>query len=130
MERRSVEAEVSPAGPGRACSGCRGAPEAMPMVESLAGRVALVTGASRGIGRAIAGDLAGAGLQVVGVARQSAALDTLAAELAGAPAPGFVVPAELRDPAAVARLFEEIDARTGRIDVLVNNAGVARVEPF
>lgn len=100
------------------------------MSESLAGRVVLVTGASRGIGRAIARDLAMAGLHVVGVARPSADLNELAAELASAPSPGFIVPADLGDPAAITRVFWEIDARLGRIDALVNNAGVARSEPF
>jgi 3-oxoacyl-[acyl-carrier protein] reductase len=100
------------------------------MTENLRGRVALVSGASRGIGRAIARDLAEAGVHVVGVARPSAQLDELADELAGAPSPGFVIPADLRDPASVARVFEEIAARLGRLDVLINNAGVARSEPI
>jgi NADP-dependent 3-hydroxy acid dehydrogenase YdfG len=100
------------------------------MAESLSGQVALVTGASRGIGRAIAQNLAAAGLHVVGVARPSLQLIELGDRLARAPSPGFVVPAELRDPTSVARVFQEIDEKLGRIDILVNNAGVARAEPF
>jgi NAD(P)-dependent dehydrogenase (short-subunit alcohol dehydrogenase family) len=100
------------------------------MAESLNGQVALVTGASRGIGRAIARNLVEAGVHVVCAARPSPELEEMADELARASAPGFAVPAELRDPASVGRVFREIDARFGRIDVLVNNAGVARSEPF
>jgi len=100
------------------------------MAEELRGRVALVTGASRGIGRAVARDLAAAGLRVVAVARPSADLDALATELDGAPVPGFAVPADLREEASVGALFAELDARAGRVDVLVNNAGIARQEPF
>jgi NADP-dependent 3-hydroxy acid dehydrogenase YdfG len=100
------------------------------MHERLAGQVALVTGASRGIGRAIAGELAAAGLCVVGVARPSAQLEALADALARAPSPGLAVAADVRDPAAVARLYEQIDAACGHIDILVNNAGIAQSAPF
>src|SRR5262249_45983933 len=81
-------------------------------------------------GRAIARDLASAGLRVVAVARPSADLDAIATELGGAPAPGFAVPTDLRDEASVGALFAELDARAGRVDVLVNCAGIARHEPF
>jgi 3-oxoacyl-[acyl-carrier protein] reductase len=97
---------------------------------ALRGRVALVTGASRGIGRAVAQDLAAAGMRVVGTARPSGDLDALGQALGGATEPGFVVPADLRDEASVGALFAEVDARAGALDVLVNNAGIARVEPF
>lgn len=100
------------------------------MAEDWAGQVALVTGASRGIGRAIARSLAEAGFCVIGAARPSAQLTELADELASAPRPGFVVPTELRDPVSVERLFQVVDERFGRIDVLINNAGVARSEPL
>jgi NAD(P)-dependent dehydrogenase (short-subunit alcohol dehydrogenase family) len=100
------------------------------MAESLAGQVALVTGASRGIGRAIADELVAAGAHVVGAARPSAHLDGLADVLARAPAPGLVVPTDVRDPAAVEGLFERIDAEFGRLDMLVNNAGIAHAAPF
>jgi NADP-dependent 3-hydroxy acid dehydrogenase YdfG len=100
------------------------------MGEQLTGRVALVTGASRGIGRAIAGDLVAAGVHVVGVARPSPQLDELASELAAASAPGVAISAELRDPAAIGRVFEQIDAAFGRIDILVNTAGIATSASF
>jgi 3-oxoacyl-[acyl-carrier protein] reductase len=63
------------------------------------------------------------------VARQSAHLDALAAEMASARAPGLVAAADLRDPAALQGVFDQIDTRFGRLDILINNAGIARSEP-
>jgi 3-oxoacyl-[acyl-carrier protein] reductase len=100
------------------------------VAESLSGKVALVTGASRGIGRAIAKELAVAGAHVVGVARPSAELTELSRELADAVSAGLALPADVCDPAAVGRVFREVDERFGRVDILVNNAGVAVAEPF
>ncbi len=98
-------------------SGCR---------VDLAGRVALVTGASRGIGRAIAVRLAACGASVAGVARTKEGLEgTLSAiREAGGTAEGFA--ADVASPADVQRVVEEIEARFQRIDILVNNAGVTR----
>jgi NADP-dependent 3-hydroxy acid dehydrogenase YdfG len=64
------------------------------------------------------------------VARPSAQLEALADALARAPSPGLAVAADVRDPAAVARLYEQIDAACGHIDILVNNAGIAQSAPF
>jgi NAD(P)-dependent dehydrogenase (short-subunit alcohol dehydrogenase family) len=84
-------------------------------------RVALVTGAGRGIGRASAVALAGAGFTVVLAGRSRALLEEAAAE-AGHGA--VALTSDVRDPASVAALFAEIDARFGRLDVLFNNAGI------
>jgi NADP-dependent 3-hydroxy acid dehydrogenase YdfG len=100
------------------------------VAESLSGKVALVTGAIRGIGRAIARDLAVAGAHVVGVARRSAELTELGRELADAISAGQAIPADVGDAAAVRRVFDEVDERFRRLDILVNNAGVAVAEPF
>ena len=82
----------------------------------LAGRVALVTGGSRGIGRGITEALVDAGATVVTCARSAA----------GDPVPGTThVQCDVRDPAAVGALFGRLVAEHGRIDVLVNNAGGA-----
>jgi NAD(P)-dependent dehydrogenase (short-subunit alcohol dehydrogenase family) len=89
---------------------------------SLAGRTALVTGASRGIGAAIAHALDGAGARVALVARGREGLDATAAELKNAP---LVFEADLADPDVPARLVAEARERLGGIDVLVNNAAVA-----
>jgi 3-oxoacyl-[acyl-carrier protein] reductase len=91
----------------------------------LAGGVAIVTGGSRGIGRAIVERLANAGMEVVFTYRENAAA---AAEVVAA-LPGAKVTAELLDvcdSAACTALVDKVAERTGRIDVLVNNAGVIR----
>ncbi|WP_250006002.1 SDR family oxidoreductase [Actinoplanes sp. M2I2] len=82
--------------------------------------VVIVTGASSGIGRTTAERLAGNGTTVVLAARRADKLEALAARLPGA----VVVPTDVRDPAAIERLVERAAAVTGRIDGLVNNAGI------
>jgi NAD(P)-dependent dehydrogenase (short-subunit alcohol dehydrogenase family) len=89
--------------------------------DALAGRVAVVTGASRGIGAACAEALAGAGATVVRVAR------SLAARVDG---PYRDLPCDLADPAAVAAMAERVLAEIGVPDVLVNNAGTFAPAPF
>ena len=89
----------------------------------LAGRVALVTGASKGIGRAIALELAEAGADLVINARGSAALDTVAAEVRGRGRAGEAVPADVATEAGARLVVKRAVARFGRVDVLVNNAG-------
>jgi short-subunit dehydrogenase len=84
----------------------------------VSGARVVVTGASRGIGAAVAADLAGRGARVVLVARSAAALDKVAAELGGE-----AFPADLADSSAIEALVRSIEA-DGPIDVLVNNAGV------
>jgi len=92
----------------------------------LTGQVALVTGASRGIGRAIAVRLAACGASVAGVARSleglQAALEAI--RESGGTAEGYAV--DVADSAGVQRVVEEIEAKFQRIHVLVNNAGVTR----
>ena len=91
----------------------------------LSGRVALVTGASRGIGRAIATKLAVQGAIVVGAARESNAAATVDAILAtGGKAEAATV--DVSDAKSIEQLVAGTLERHGRIDVLVNNAGIAR----
>src|SRR5436190_2269165 len=95
----------------------------------LAGAVAIVTGGSRGIGRAIVQLLAAAGMQVVFTYLENAAA---AAEVAGS-VPGGALTAEavdVRQAEACAALAEKVFDRFQRIDLLVNNAGVVRDNPF
>jgi 3-oxoacyl-[acyl-carrier protein] reductase len=92
----------------------------------LTGRVALVTGASRGIGRAIAVKLAGCGASVAGVARTLEGLQPAlqAIREAGGVAEGYA--GDVANSTDVQRIVDEVEAKFGRIDVLVNNAGVTR----
>jgi len=92
----------------------------------LAGRVALVTGASRGLGRAIAEALAGEGASVIVNSRQSAeAAEAVAASLASG-GTHAVIQGDVSDPAGAAQLFDQVNRRYGRLDMLVNNAGWTR----
>jgi 3-oxoacyl-[acyl-carrier protein] reductase len=94
----------------------------------LSGRAVLVTGASRGIGAAIARGLAGAGARVgVHYGRRRDEAEALAAEIGAGAAP---LGADLTRPAAAAQLWREALETFGRIDVLVNNAGVAVGSPM
>lgn len=89
----------------------------------LDGKVALVTGASSGIGRATAILLADHGATVALLGRDAAALRETAADIGGAPAAAVVV-ADVTDPDACRRAVDETVARCGRLDVLVNAAGI------
>jgi 3-oxoacyl-[acyl-carrier protein] reductase len=92
----------------------------------LKDKVAVVTGASRGIGRAIALKLAAVGARVVLSARSQAALDDLAAEIAAAGGEALAVPTDIAQTAEVETLFETAVERFGQVDILVNNAGITR----
>ncbi|PYR62313.1 MAG: 3-oxoacyl-ACP reductase [Acidobacteria bacterium] len=91
----------------------------------LTGRIALVTGASRGIGRAIAHRLAGQGATVVAAARGDHATDAVA-DVVSKGGHAEAVSLDVTDAAAVERLPGEIVARHGRLDIVVSNAGIAR----
>ena len=93
-------------------------------------RSVLVTGASAGIGAALARTYATRGWDVILTARRRAPLEALAAELAGSGAAAEVMPADLSDPAAPRELFDAIAARDLRVDGLVNNAGFSRTSGF
>jgi 3-hydroxybutyrate dehydrogenase len=91
-------------------------------------RTAVVTGAGRGIGRAVAAALSGAGLRVALTARNA---DELAVSAAGCPGPTMTVPADITDPDAVEHLFTTVEGTFGSVEVLVANAGAghsARLE--
>jgi NAD(P)-dependent dehydrogenase (short-subunit alcohol dehydrogenase family) len=97
------------------------------MKAKIKGSVVLVTGASRGIGRAIAHAFAREGAKLVIAARSIEALRKVEGELSTLGAEVLAVPCDVRDDAAVASLVEAATERFGRIDVLVNNAGIGRV---
>jgi NAD(P)-dependent dehydrogenase (short-subunit alcohol dehydrogenase family) len=94
------------------------------MDKPLANRIALVTGASRGIGRATALALAQAGAHVVALARTQGALEELDDAIRGVGSSATLVPVNLKDYEALDRLGAALHERWGRLDVLVGNAGV------
>ena len=93
---------------------------------ALDGKVALVTGGNRGIGRGIAEALAGEGAKVVITARGSAAAEAAAAEI-GKGTLGLAC--DVRGYEAVQRAFREVERRAGGVDILVNNAGIGLFSP-
>lgn len=93
----------------------------------LAGRVALITGASRGIGRAVALRYAREGADVVLVARTQAALEEVDDEIRAAGGAATLVPADLTDNTVIERMGAAVYERWQRLDVLVGNAGVLGV---
>jgi NAD(P)-dependent dehydrogenase (short-subunit alcohol dehydrogenase family) len=92
--------------------------------DEMAGNVAIVTGASSGIGRATAVTFARAGAAVVGVARSKGALEELVDEIEAEGGTATAVAADLTDPEAIEKVVAETVEAYGRIDVLVNAAGV------
>jgi 3-oxoacyl-[acyl-carrier protein] reductase len=96
----------------------------------LAGRVAVVTGASKGIGRAIALELAEAGADLVVNARGADMLDAVAKEIAVRGRQAHAVAADVATPEGAAMVVEGARQRFGRVDVLVNNAGKGTPKPI
>jgi NAD(P)-dependent dehydrogenase (short-subunit alcohol dehydrogenase family) len=94
------------------------------MSKPLADRIALVTGASRGIGAALALHLAEAGAHIVAVARTVGALEELDDKIKAAGSSATLVPLDVKDMDGIARLALALNERYGRLDVLVGNAGV------
>ena len=96
------------------------------MTNSLAGKVALITGSSRGIGRAIAVKLAGQGARCVLTGRDSEALSGVAKEIGDAQ----WLALDLRQPESAGRLVQFAAGQCGRIDIVVNNAGATKRGEF
>jgi NADP-dependent 3-hydroxy acid dehydrogenase YdfG len=102
----------------------------MNAIERWRGKVALVTGASSGIGEGIARALAAQGLKVVVAARRKERLERLAADLAGTGAEALAVAADMTDADSVAALFGAARKRWGGVDVLVTSAGTGGMGVF
>jgi 3-oxoacyl-[acyl-carrier protein] reductase len=101
------------------------------MSQPLHGKTAIVTGSSRGIGRAIAEGLAATGAAVVVnyVGNQKAA-DEVVAAIVGKGGKAIAIQADISDPAEVRRLFDETESALGAIDIVVANVGVAVIKPL
>jgi len=93
---------------------------------ALSGQVALVTGATRGIGRAIALALGGAGADVIGTATTDEGAAAITSSLREADVKGEGVRLDVRDAAALESVLRDIESRHGAIGILVNNAGITR----
>lgn len=97
---------------------------------SLSGRTAIVTGASSGIGRAIAETLGGAGAHVFLSGRTAAAMEESCKKIEAAGGRATAVTADIRDPEQVRALVDQAVEQTGRLDIMVNNAGVSYPAPI
>jgi len=93
-------------------------------MKRLEGRVALVTGASRGIGRAVALELAREGAHVIAIARTTGALEELDNQIVKAGGTATLVPMDLKDGPAFPRLAGAVAERWKKLDILIGNAGV------
>ncbi|HVP19658.1 MAG TPA: SDR family oxidoreductase [Spirochaetia bacterium] len=91
----------------------------------ITNKVAIVTGASAGIGTATVTELAGAGAKLVLAARSAETLKRLAASLTAKGHEAIAVPTDMRDPSQITTMVREAKSRFGRVDILVNNAGQA-----
>ena len=95
-------------------------------MSQLANQIAVVTGAGRGIGRAVALQFAAAGADIVCVSRTAENSEKVAAEVRAAGRQAWALAVDVADATAVAAAGEKILADAGRVDILVNNAGITR----
>jgi 3-oxoacyl-[acyl-carrier protein] reductase len=95
------------------------------LVSQLRGKVALITGANRGIGLAIARALASEGCNLIITARDEPTLKKIGRELAHLKVRVLVHACDVRDPVAVKALLAAVERKFHRLDILINNAGIA-----
>jgi NAD(P)-dependent dehydrogenase (short-subunit alcohol dehydrogenase family) len=99
-------------------------------MQTLQAKRAVITGAGRGIGRAIAIALAQAGAHVMLSARTTTQIEELAKELQGQGYTAYSTPCDVQDPQAVLQLHQAVHAQMGGVDIVVNNAGIAKSHKF
>ena len=97
------------------------------MSRSVQGKIAVVSGGSTGVGKAVAKQLSEAGAQVVVLARRPDRLEAAVAEIGGS---ALGIPTDIGDGASVRAAFATVQERFGRVDILVNSAGAARIRPI
>ncbi|MGB6690151.1 MAG: SDR family oxidoreductase [Terracidiphilus sp.] len=102
----------------------------MASVSDFSGKWALITGASAGIGVALARELAGQGAKLILTARRKERLEALAAELAARGAETRIVVADLNDPAAPEQIYSATEGAGLEVDILINNAGLGQYGAF
>lgn len=102
----------------------------MPSPKDFQGRWALITGASAGIGVALARELARHGAKLILSARRADRLEALAAELRGQGSDVRIVPADLNDPAAPRAIYDATESAGIEVDILINNAGLGSFGEF
>jgi 3-oxoacyl-[acyl-carrier protein] reductase len=100
-----------------------------PLQPDLTGQVALVTGAGRGIGKAIAQWLADRGALVLLAARTKAEIDSVANDIRSRGGRAFAHVVDLARPGEITKLFDALKRDHGRLDILINNAGIGRFGP-
>ena len=96
------------------------------MTVDLQGQIAIVTGASQGLGKTCAQRLADNGATVVCVARKADKLATTIAEIEAAGGQAVAMPCDVCDRVAVKKLFSDVHDKYGKLDILLNNAGITR----
>jgi NAD(P)-dependent dehydrogenase (short-subunit alcohol dehydrogenase family) len=97
---------------------------------SLGGRIALVTGASSGIGRTLAKGLSEAGAKVVAVARRADCLEDLVREIEQEGGAALVAQADVTDPDSIERAFDLAEKTFGTVDIVISNAGISDARNF
>jgi 3-oxoacyl-[acyl-carrier protein] reductase len=99
-------------------------------MDTIREKVAIVTGASRGIGRAIAVKLASEGVLVAMTARSEAKLREIQHEIEVGGGTAYAIAADLADPGSAQSIVSQTVAKFGRLDILINNAGMAMLSPL
>src|SRR5262245_37083892 len=96
----------------------------------LSGKIALITGVGRGIGRSCALALATEGAQIVVSPRTESEIEKVAAEIREMGGKAHALTLDVRQPESIEKAFKRTASEIGSVDILINNAGIARSEPL